>query len=233
MTHAQYRTALIVGGGAGISASLTRLLVADGIKVGLAARNATKLESLAVETGASLFTADASVPQEVAQLFADCDAKLGAPDIVVYNASARAHGSIADIDPEAFRQAIMVTAFGGFLVVQQAARRMLPNGHGAILLTGASASSKGFSLSSAFAMGKFGLRGMAQSAARELGPKGIHVAHFVIDGGVRSEKRPDPASAPDSTLSPTGIAQAYMDVLRQPRDAWSFEVDLRPFGETF
>ena len=233
MTHAQYRTALIVGGGAGISASLTRLLVADGIKVGLAARNATKLESLAVETGASLFTADAAVPQEVAQLFADCDSKLGAPDIVVYNASARAHGSIAEIDPEDFRQAIMVTAFGGFLVVQQAARRMLPNGHGAILLTGASASSKGFSLSSAFAMGKFGLRGMAQSAARELGPKGIHVAHFVVDGGVRSEKRPDPASAPDSTLSPAGIAQAYMDVLRQPRDAWSFEIDLRPFGESF
>jgi NAD(P)-dependent dehydrogenase (short-subunit alcohol dehydrogenase family) len=233
MNEMPYRTALIVGGGAGISASLTRLLVAEGVKVGIAARNTAKLTSLAVETGASLLTADASVPQEVAQLFADFDSRLGAPDIVVYNASARAHGSIADIDPEAFRQAIMVTAFGGFLVVQQAAQRMLQKGHGAILLTGASASTKGFPLSSAFAMGKFGLRGMAQSAARELGPKGIHVAHFVVDGGVRSEKRPDPGSAPDSTLSPAGVAQAYMDVLHQPRDAWSFEVDLRPFAESF
>ncbi len=131
------------------------------------------------------------------------------------------------------KNAIDITAFGGFLATQLAARRMIPSGRGAIFLTGATASVKGFALSSAFAMGKFALRGLAQSAARELGPKGIHVAHFVIDGGVRSEKRPDPADRPDSTLNPDGIARTYLDVLRQPRDAWSLEVELRPWVETF
>ncbi len=131
------------------------------------------------------------------------------------------------------RDAIAVTAFGGFLAAQQAARRMIPKGYGAILLTGASASIKGFALSSAFAMGKFALRGLAQSAARELGPKGIHVAHFIIDGPVRSAARPDPSQRPDSTLSPDGIAQTYWRILQQPRDAWSFEVDLRPWVESF
>jgi NAD(P)-dependent dehydrogenase (short-subunit alcohol dehydrogenase family) len=131
------------------------------------------------------------------------------------------------------RQALQVSAFGGFLATQQAARRMVPKGQGAILLTGASASVKGFARSAAFAMGKFALRGLAQSAARELGPKGIHVAHFNIDGGVRSARRPDPEDRPDSTLSPDGIAQTYLDVLRQPRNAWSLEVELRPWVESF
>jgi NAD(P)-dependent dehydrogenase (short-subunit alcohol dehydrogenase family) len=110
---------------------------------------------------------------------------------------------------------------------------MIPRGRGAILLTGASASVKGFPLSSAFAMGKFALRGLAQSAARELGPKGIHVAHFIIDGSVRSAHRPNSAERPDSTLNPDSIAQSYVDVLKQPRDAWSLEVELRPWVETF
>ena len=123
--------------------------------------------------------------------------------------------------------------FGGFLVAQQAAKRMVPRGQGAILLTGASASVKGFALSAPFAMGKFALRGLAQSAARELAPKGIHVAHFVIDGGVRSAVRPDPFDRPDSTLDPDAIAQCYLDVLRQPRSAWSWEVELRPWVESF
>jgi NAD(P)-dependent dehydrogenase (short-subunit alcohol dehydrogenase family) len=158
---------------------------------------------------------------------------LGEPDIVIYNPSQRAPGPVAEIDPEAVRRAIEVSAFGGFLATQQAARRMLKHGHGAILLTGASASVKGFPLSAAFAMGKFALRGLAQSAARELGPKGIHVAHFVIDGGVRSAVRPDPADRPDSFLSPDSIAQTYLDVLRQPRDAWSQEIELRPWVEKF
>ena len=157
--------------------------------------------------------------------------------MVLYNASARAHGPIADLDPEAVRKAIEISAYGGFLVVQQAARRTMPRGRGAILLTGASASAsasvKGYPLSAAFAMGKFALRGLAQSTARELGPKGVHVAHFVIDGGVRSARRPDPADRPDSTLDPDGIAQTYLEVLRQPRSAWSLEVELRPWVETF
>jgi NAD(P)-dependent dehydrogenase (short-subunit alcohol dehydrogenase family) len=233
MTAIPYRTALIVGAGAGISASVARGLAAAGLKVGLAARNVDKLAPFAAEIGAERFAVDASNPAAVAHLFEEADARLGTPDVVLYNASARAHGPVAEIDPEAVRKAIEITAFGGFLVVQQAARRMTPKGHGAILLTGASASAKGYPLSSAFAMGKFALRGLAQSTARELGPKGIHVAHFVIDGGVRSARRPDPADRPDSTLDPDGIAQTYLEVLRQPRSAWSLEVEMRPWVETF
>jgi NAD(P)-dependent dehydrogenase (short-subunit alcohol dehydrogenase family) len=229
----QYKTGLIIGAGIGISASLARLLSHEGIKVGLVARDARNLEKLASETDALTFSADAADPAAMTTLFEQVDDRLGQPDIVIYNPSARAHGSVAEIDPVAVRDALAITAYGGFLAVQQASRRMIPKGFGAILLTGASASIKGFPLSSAFAMGKFALRGLAQSAARELGPKGIHVAHFVIDGAVRSASRPDPAERPDSTLSPDGIAQSYWSVLQQPRDAWSFEVDVRPWVESF
>jgi len=233
MTGIPYRTALIVGAGPGISASLARALSAAGLEVGLAARATEKLAPLAAEIGAKTFAVDASDPRAVARLFEQADDQLGEPDIVVYNASARARGRISEIDPEQVRRAIEISAFGGFLVAQQAAKRMIPQGKGAILLTGATASVKGFALSSAFAMGKFALRGLAQSAARELGPHGIHVAHFVIDGGVRNANRPDPADRPDSTLDPDGVAQSYLDVLRQPRNAWSLEVELRPWVETF
>jgi NAD(P)-dependent dehydrogenase (short-subunit alcohol dehydrogenase family) len=233
MTAIPYRTALIVGAGPGISASVARGLAAAGLRVGLAARNVDKLAPLATEIGAERFAVDASQPAEVARLFGEAEPRLGVPDLVMYNASARAPGPIAEIDPETVRKAIEISAFGAFLVVQQAAQRMIPNGNGAILLTGASASIKGYPLSAAFAMGKFALRGLAQSTARELGPKGIHVAHFVIDGGVRSARRADPANRPDSTLNPDDIAQTYLEVLRQPRSAWSLEVELRPWVETF
>jgi NAD(P)-dependent dehydrogenase (short-subunit alcohol dehydrogenase family) len=233
MTAIPYSTALIVGAGAGISASVARGLAAAGLKVGLAARNTDKLAPLAAETGAERFAVDASDPAAVAHLFEEAEARLGSPDIVLYNASARAHGPVAEIDPEAVRKALEISAFGAFLTIQQAARRMVPKGRGAILLTGASASVKGYPLSSAFAMGKFALRGLAQSTARELGSKGIHVAHFVIDGGVRSARRPDPTDRPDSTLDPDAIAQTYLEVLRQPRSAWSLEVEMRPWVETF
>src|SRR6266702_7859849 len=228
-----YRTALIIGAGVGISASLARALSHAGLKVGLVARDPSKLEKLAGETGASVFSADASQPAAVAQLFTDVDARLGEPDVVVYNPSVRVHGSVAEIDPAMVRDALGVTAFGGFLAVQQAAKRMIPRGRGAILLTGASASVKGFPLSAAFAMGKFALRGLAQSAARELGPKGIHVAHFIIDGGIRSAQRREHSDQPDSMLDPDAIAQTYVDVLRQHRSAWSFEVAVRPWVERF
>jgi len=228
-----YSTALIIGAGAGISASVARMLAEAGLKLGLAARNTDKLQPLAAETNALVFQADAADAASMSRLFDEVDARLGVPDVVIYNASARAHGPIAELDPAAVKNAIDITAYGGFLATQQAARRMIPNGRGAIFLTGATASVKGFALSSAFAMGKFALRGLAQSAARELGPKNIHVAHFVIDGGVRSATRPDPADRPGSMLSPDGIAQTYLDVLRQPRDAWSLEVELRPWVETF
>ena len=233
MADIPYRIALIVGAGPGISASVARGLAAAGLKVGLAARNIEKLAPLAAEIGAETFAVDASEPAAVARLFTEADRRLGEPDVVLYNASARAPGPIAELDPEAVKKAVEISAFGAFLVTQQAARRMIPHEHGAILLTGASASVKGYPLSAAFAMGKFALRGLAQSTARELGPKGIHVAHFVIDGGVRSARRPDPNDRPDSTLNPDGIAQTYLEILRQPRSAWSLEVELRPWVEKF
>ena len=228
-----YRSALIVGTGPGISASLARSLAGAGVQVALAARNVQKLDALVQDTGAQAFAADASDPASVAQLFDQVSQRIGGPEIVIYNAGARAHGALADLDPDTVQKAIAITAFGGFLVTRQAARRMLPQGRGAILLTGASASIKGFAHSASFAMGKFALRGLAQSAARELGPKGIHVAHFIIDGGVRAAHRPDPADTPDSTLDPDAIAQSYVAVLRQPRSAWSHEIDLRPWVERF
>ncbi len=233
MSNIPYRTALIVGAGPGISASLARALTADGVKVGLAAREPDRLATLAGETGAVCFEVDAAEPDAVASLFEQVEARIGEPDLVLYNASGRTRGPIAELDPEAVRQSLAVSAYGGFLVTQQAARRMIPRGHGAILLTGASASVKGFALSAPFAMGKFALRGLAQSAARELAPLGIHVAHFIIDGGVRSASRPDPTDRPNSTLDPDAIAQSYLDVLRQPRSAWSWEVELRPWTESF
>jgi NAD(P)-dependent dehydrogenase (short-subunit alcohol dehydrogenase family) len=233
MTDFPYRTALIVGAGAGISASLARRFTALGVKTGLAARDIGKLGSLVAETGAIAFAADASDAGSVAALFEEAMKRIGAPEIVVYNAGARVLGSLAEVDPAAVERALAVTAFGAFLVAQQAAKRMVPHGRGAILFTGATAGVKGFANSAAFAMGKFALRGLAQSAARELGPKGIHVAHFVIDGGVRAAHRPDPADRPDSLLDPDAIAQTYVDVLRQPRSAWSHEVELRPWVERF
>jgi NAD(P)-dependent dehydrogenase (short-subunit alcohol dehydrogenase family) len=235
MAAIPYRTALIVGVGPGISTSVARGLAAEGLKVGLAARDIDKLAPLAGEIGAERFAVDATDAAAVAHLFEAADARIGEPDVVLYNPSARAPGPVAEIDPEAVRKALEISAFGAFLVVQQAARRMIPRGKGAILLTGASASIKGYPLSAAFAMGKFALRGLAQSTARELGPKGIHVAHFIIDGGVRSaaRRRLDPPDRPDSTLNPDDIAQTYVEVLRQPRSAWSLEVEMRPWLETF
>ncbi|CAN7376720.1 SDR family NAD(P)-dependent oxidoreductase [Phenylobacterium sp. LjRoot225] len=233
MTATPYRTALIIGAGAGISASVARGFTTAGLKVALAARNADKLAPLAAEIDGPAFAAEAADPASVERLFESAEARLGPIDVVVYNASARARGPLAELDPAEVERALAVSAYGGFLAVQQAARRMIPRGSGAILLTGATASVKGFALSAPFAMGKFALRGLAQSAARELAPKGVHVAHFVIDGGVRSAARPDPADRPDSTLDPDAIAQSYLDVLRQPRSAWSWELELRPWVETF
>jgi NAD(P)-dependent dehydrogenase (short-subunit alcohol dehydrogenase family) len=233
MADFPYHSALIVGAGPGISASLARALTALGVKVALAARNTQKLSEIVAGTGALAVAADATSPKSVAEMFDRVSEANGEPDVVVYNASARARGPIAVLDATEVERSLAVTAFGGFLVVQNAVKRMEPKGRGAILLTGASASVKGFPLSAPFAMGKFALRGLAQSAARELGPKGIHVAHFIIDGGVRSAARPDSADKPDSLLSPDAIAEAYVGVLRQHRSAWSHEVELRPWVERF
>jgi NAD(P)-dependent dehydrogenase (short-subunit alcohol dehydrogenase family) len=229
MDKPKYRSALIVGTGPGLSASLARLFAKNGLKVAIAARQTDKLAALAKETGASVHTCNAADPADVAALFE----AVGNPDVVVYNASGRVRGPLVDLPPEEVRKAIEVSAFGAFLVSQQAARRMLPQSHGAIFLTGATAGVKGFALSSSFAMGKFALRGLAQSMARELSPKGIHVAHFVIDGGIRSAQRPVPDNNPDSLLDPDAIAETYWAVLQQHRSAWSWEIEVRPWVEKF
>ena len=233
MDAPRYRTALIVGAGPGLSASLARLCARAGMNVALAARDAAKLAGLCADTRASAHACDARDPAAVAALFADVEARHGAPDMVVYNASGRVRGPVTELDPAAVHAALEVSAFGAFLVAQQAARRMLPQRRGAIALTGATAGVKGFANSSSFALGKFALRGLAQSLARELSPSGIHVAHFVIDGGIRAAGRPDPADAPDSTLDPDAIAETYWHVLHQHRSAWSWEVEVRPWVERF
>jgi NAD(P)-dependent dehydrogenase (short-subunit alcohol dehydrogenase family) len=233
MDTPKYNNALIVGAGEGLSASLARLFARESIRVALAARQTGKLGALCSETGARAYACDASDPDAVERLFGLVEREIGSPDLVVYNASARARGPFVDLVPADVSQAIAVSAFGGFLVAQQATKRMLPHHRGAILFTGASASVKGYAQSAPFAMGKFALRGLAQSMARELSPQGIHVAHFVIDGGIRSANRTEPADRPDSMLDPDAIALSYWNVLQQPRSAWSWEIELRPWVERF
>ena len=227
-----YTKALIIGAGAGLSASLARLFAAKGLGLALAARSTDDLGALARETGASLHACDAGDLGQVRALFAALDAE-GAPDVVVYNPSRRVRGPFVELDPEAVAEAVRVTATGAFFAAQEAARRMLPRGHGAILFTGASAGVKGYPQSAPFAMGKFALRGLAQSMARELHPKGIHVGHVVVDGGIRSASREVPPDRPDSLLDPDAIAESYWHLLAQDRSAWSWEIELRPWVETF
>jgi NAD(P)-dependent dehydrogenase (short-subunit alcohol dehydrogenase family) len=233
METPKYKTALIVGAGEGLSASLARVFAREKIKIALAARKIEKLGALCRETGAHAYACNAAIPDEVERLFGLVEREIASPDLVVYNASGRSRGAFLDLVPSEVENAIAVSAYGGFLVAQQAAKRMLPNKHGAILFTGASASVKGYAQSAPFAMGKFALRGLAQSMARELSPQGIHVAHFVIDGGIRSATRLDPPERPDSFLDPDAIALSYWNVLQQPRSAWTWEVELRPWVEKF
>ena len=233
MTSVRFNTALIVGAGSGLSASLARALAKDGIKVALAARSTGDLDALVKETGAKVFACDASQRGDVDKLFAELDRSFGAPEIVIYNASFRTRGPFVELDPAEVEKAIAVTAYGAFLVAQQAARRMLPKKSGAILLTGASAGVKGYAQSAPFAMGKFALRGLAQSMARELSPQGIHVAHVVIDGGIKSARRPAAPDAPDSLLDPDAIAETYLHLIHQPRSAWAWEIEVRPWVERF
>jgi NAD(P)-dependent dehydrogenase (short-subunit alcohol dehydrogenase family) len=233
MTTPRPEIALIVGAGSGLSASLARLFSREGMRVAIAARNTANLASLSAETGAQSFACDAVDPDQVARLFDDVESRLGMPDVVVYNASGRLRGSLIELVPAEVEHALRVSAFGGFLVAQQAVRRMLPKRSGAILFTGASASVKGYAQSAPFAMGKFALRGLAQSMARELAPQGIHVAHFVIDGGIRNPGRTEAPDKPDSMLNPDAIAETYLHVLRQQRSAWTWEIELRPWVESF
>jgi NAD(P)-dependent dehydrogenase (short-subunit alcohol dehydrogenase family) len=224
---------LIVGAGEGLSASLARAFAREGATIALAARRPEKLEGLCRELGATAHRCDAAEPADVAALFRELDEAGRTPAAVVYNPSRRSRGPLVDLDPEEVRQDLLVTAYGGFLVAQEAVRRMLPRRVGAVVFTGASASVKGYARSSSFAMGKFALRGLAQSMSRELHPKGIHVAHIVIDGGIKSERRHEEAGKTASLLNPTSIAATYLHVIHQPHSAWSAEVELRPWVESF
>ena len=226
-------TALIVGAGDGLSASVARNLAARGHEILLAARHTDKLSGLEAETGARSVACDASKPRDVEALFSAVDALGGDLAVVLYNPSYRVRGPLVELDPEEVRKSLEVTAFGAFLTAQQAVRRMLPRQSGTILLTGASAGVKGYPRSAPFAMGKFALRGLAQSMARELHPQGIHVGHVVIDGAIRNPGRSEPADRPDSMLDPDRIAEACMQLVDQHRSAWSWEIELRPFVESF
>ena len=227
-------TALIVGVGGGLSASLARLFARQGMSVALAARDSDKLAALAAETEARAYACDAVRPDDVNDLFAAVVNDLGTPDVVVYTPSFRCRGPLIELYPGAVEKALMVNCFGGFLVGQAAARLMLKHGGGSIQFTGASASVKGYATSAPFAMGKFGLRGLAQSMARELTPKNIHVAHFVIDGGIGRADDPRAAGrGTDGLLDPAAIAETYLAIHRQHRSAWTWEVELRPWVENF
>ena len=223
--------ALIVGAGSGLSASVARALAADGYQVVLAARNTDKLADLCAETGARAIQCDATSADSVRDLFAEMQDSIGSASMVLYNPSAYTAGAIDELDPDTVHACLMQTVFGAFLVAQQAVIGMKQIGGGALFFTGATASVKGFPRFSSFAMGKFALRGLAQSLAREVGPQGIHVAHFIIDGGIASERHPQ--TDDHAMLEPDAIAQTYMDVLRQHRSAWTHEVDLRPWIENF
>jgi NAD(P)-dependent dehydrogenase (short-subunit alcohol dehydrogenase family) len=226
--------ALIVGAGSGLSAALARLFAKEGMRVALAARDVGKLNPLLKETGARGYACDATKRESVDRLFASFADEIGPPDIVVYNAGYRTRGAITELDPEEVLKTLMASAYGGFLVAQLAAKTMLAHGHGTILFTGASASVKGYARSSPFAMGKFALRGLAQSLARELHPQNIHVGHVVIDGGIGRANDPRATErGADGMLDPDAIARAYLDLHRQHRSAWAWEIELRPWRENF
>lgn len=227
-------TALIVGAGSGLSASLARLFVREGMRVALAARDAKKLGPLTQETGARAYACDATRRNEIDTLFTAIAGDIGPPDLVVYNPSYRVRGAFTELDPAEVHKALDVTAFGAFLVAQRAAQAMLERGRGTILFTGASASIKGYARSAAFAMGKFALRGLAQSMARELHPQNIHVGHVIIDGGIRQAGDARQAErGEDGLLEPDSIAETYLQLHRQHRSAWAWEIELRPWRENF
>ena len=233
MTVTAYRRALIVGAGPGLGASLARKFSGEcGMGVAIAARRRAPLQAIADATGAVPLVADASNAAAVEALFNAATLALGgSPDVVVYNASQRVRGAFVEVDADAVARAVDVTAIAAFRVAQQAVRRMLPARHGAVFFTGASAGVKGYAQSAAFAMGKFALRGLAQSMARELSPQGIHVAHVVVDGSIRPAGAQ--SDAQDTQLDPDAIAATYALLLAQPRNAWSWEIEVRPWVERF
>ena len=229
------KVAVIIGVGGGISASLARALHARGWRLVLASRNPSEA-AVVGETGAHAVVVDGSKPEHIERLFDEVDRVYGRVDLAVYNASFRKKGPVAELEPAHVERALMTGAFGAFLMARAAAQRMLPRGNGTIFFTGASASVKGYARSAPFAMAKFALRGLSQSLARELHPRGIHVAHFIIDGLVRNPahgRLEDGNRTPGSLLDPDAIAASYLHVLDQPRSVWTSEVELRPWVEPF
>ena len=223
--------AIIVGAGYGLSASLARLLSNSGFDLVLASRNVGKNYKLAKETNAILEECDVTSIQQVENLFKKADDILGTPDLVIFNPSARLRGAVEELDMHAAKKSIEVSTIGALSVAKEAATRMLSRGSGSIFFTGASASVKGFANSSVFAVGKFGLRGLAQSLARELHPKNIHIGHFIVDGQISPPF--DTNNELDSKLISDEIANAYLHMHRQHRSAWSWEIELRPWVERF
>ena len=225
---------LIVGAGLGLSFSLARLFHREGMKVSLAARNIDKLKELSSKIDANIYQCDSSEVSEVENLFNILDTQIGTPDLVIYNPSARVRGPIGELNPNEVKKALEITCFGGFLVAQEAAKRMMKRGSGSIFFTGATAGVKGFPNSSVFAMGKFALRGLAQSLARELHPKNIHIGHFVIDGGISKSKYfGNNNNENDALLDPDEIAKTYLNFYKQNKSAWSWEIEIRPWVEKF
>ncbi len=218
---------LIVGAGLNLSSSIAKLCASNNMKVILAARDIDKLHNLKKEIKATTLSCDASDIVSVQKLFDDVD-KIGVPNLVIYNPSMRIKGSITELNPTETQQEINVTCFGAFLVAQQAAKRMLKRKSGSIFFTGASAGVKGFANSSVFAMGKFGLRGLAQSLARELHPQNIHIGHFIIDGTIN-----DQPYGKYQTMHPDEIAKVYLQFHQQEKSAWAWEIELRTSVEKF
>lgn len=227
------RTAVIIGAGTGLSASVARLLASRGYDIVLGARDTGKLKALAEETGARCVTVAGQDAAQMAAAFSDLASPL---QVAIYNPSARVRGPVTELEPEAVRHAIDVTAYGAFLMGQHAARRMLQNegsSKGTILFTGASAGVKGFAQSAPFAMGKFAQRGLAQSMSRELHPQGVHVAWINIDGAISNPDKGGADQGGDTKLDPEAIAQSYLHLIDQHRSVWSAEITLRPWVETF
>lgn len=227
------KVALIIGAGPGLGASLARTFARDGYDVALASRRSGYLSKLCAEIDAKQYVCDASDAESVATLFKQVDDDLGPPDLVVYNAGAYTRGPIAELDLDVARATLSVNGWGALVVAQAAARRMIPRGSGTMLFTGASAGLKGFAQSAPFAMGKFALRGLCQSLARELAPKNIHVAHIVLDGVIFRPERGEPYANPATALHPDEIARTYLELSRQHNSAWAYEIELRPYVESF
>ncbi len=219
--------ALIAGVGPGLGAALGRRFAEAGMAVALAARSADKVESIAAGIdGATAHACDVTDEAAVADLIASVEAELGEIEVAVHNArAAPARGSVLEMETGDLKGHWEISALGGFILGREAARVMAPRGRGSILFTGATASLRGGDGFLAFAQGKFALRAIAQSMARELGPKGIHVAHFVIDGRI--------GDGDSSKMAPDAIAEVYYRTHAQDRSSWALEVDLRPFSERF